>query len=60
MKIEFKNIPRYLDKRIFFLYGNYKLTFDVFTEYIINKFREKKLNLEKGEFYDYTKHKDKQ
>ncbi len=51
MKIEFKNIPRYLDKRIFFLYGNYKLTFDVFTEYIINKFREKKLNLE---IYKYS------
>ncbi len=51
MKVEFKNIPKYLDKRIFFLYGNYKLTLDVFTEYIINKLKEKKFSVE---IYKYS------
>lgn len=47
MKIEFKNIPYYVKPgQVFFLYGNYKKTFDVTCEFIVSLLKRKSPNVQ--------------
>lgn len=47
MKLEFKNAPYNIKEgQIFFLYGNYKRTFDLFCDFVASKLREKRSNVQ--------------
>lgn len=47
MKLEFKNAPYNIKEgQIFFLYGNYKKSFDLFCDFVISKLVEKRSNVQ--------------
>lgn len=47
MKLEFKNVPYNIKEgQIFFLYGNYKKTFDLFCDFVASKLKEKRANVQ--------------
>ena len=47
MKLEFKNAPYNIrEGHIFFLYGNYKKSFDLFCDFVVSKLREKRSNVQ--------------
>lgn len=47
MKLEFKNVPYNIKEgQIFFLYGNFKKTFDLFCDFVASKLREKHANVQ--------------
>lgn len=44
MKLEFKNVPYNIKEgRIFFLYGNYKKSFDLLCDFVVSKLKEKRI-----------------
>jgi len=47
VKLEFKNAPYNIKEgQIFFLYGNYKKSFDLFCDFVVSKLKEKKTNVQ--------------
>lgn len=47
MKLEFKNAPYNIKEgQVFFLYGNYKKSFDLFCDFVISKLKEKRSNVQ--------------
>ena len=47
MKLEFKNAPYNIKEgQIFFLYGNYKKSFDLFCDFVVSKLKEKRSNVQ--------------
>ncbi len=46
MKLEFKNAPYNIKEgQLFFLYGNYKKSFDLFSDFVVSKLKEKRTNV---------------
>lgn len=61
MKLEFKNVPYNIkEEQIFFLYGNFKKTFDLFCDFVASKLREKRANVQVRNytFSEYEKSQD--
>lgn len=47
MKLEFKNVPYNIKEgQMFFLYGNYKKSFDLFCDFVVSKLKEKRSNVQ--------------
>jgi len=47
VKLEFKNAPYNIKEgQIFFLYGNYKKSFDLFCDFVVSKLKEKRSNVQ--------------